>query len=174
MSERTSQPNQNVATGADPVSSMLRDSHDHHARLWSALVEHADALIGTVCAGHNDRYARSVLVDFLRGDVLAHLQTEERVLYQSARKVGAHVLVAALEVDHRFLLDLVERIEKAPTALEAALSAHALVVLFALRMEKEDSVVLPTLTGAGVDVSALLDDMTVRMATDYDSHFTYL
>ncbi len=40
-------------------------------------------------------------------------------------------------------------------------------------MEKEDTIILPTLREAGVDVSALLDRMIVRMATDYDSHFTY-
>lgn len=159
---------------ADPMSSAPRDSRNHHAGLWSALVQRTEALTETVSAGHEDRRARTALVHFLRADVLAHLETEERILYEGARTIGAHGLVAALEVDHRFLLRLIERVEKADTALEAALSARALAVLIALRIEKEDTVVLPTLSEAGVDVSALLDRMVVQMATDYDSHFVYL
>ena len=158
----------------DPVSATPRDSRGHHAGLWSALTQRTDALTATIDTGHDDPRSRSALVDFLRGDVLAHLETEERVLYESARTIGAHSLVAALEVDHQFLLRLIERIEKADTALEAALSARALAVLIALRIEKEETVVLPTLAQAGIDVSALLDHMVVQMATDYDSHFVYL
>lgn len=159
---------------ADPTSSAPRDSRNHHAGLWSALVQRTDALTETVGAGRQDLRARAALVNFLRADVLAHLESEERVLYESARAIGAHSLVAALEVDHRFLLRLIERVEKADTALEAALAARALAALIALRIEKEDTVVLPTLAQAGVDVSALLDRMVVQMATDYDSHFVYL
>jgi len=166
---------ENGPTAADdPADSRPRDSHDHHAGLWSALVQRADAVTATVGTGHDDLHARSVLVDFLHGDVLAHLENEERVLYEATREAGAHSLVAALELDHRCLMNLVEQIENAATALEAALSSRALVVLFALRMEKEDTIILPTLTEAGVDVSDLLDRMIIRMATDYDSHFTYL
>ncbi|WP_193312744.1 hemerythrin domain-containing protein [Georgenia subflava] len=159
----------------DSAGPTPRDSHDHHSGLWSALVQRADALTATVGTGQGeDLHARRALIDFVHGDVLAHLKTEERVLYEAVREVGAHTLVATLEADHRFLLDLVEQVEKADTAMEAALSARALVVLFALRIEKEDTVVLRTLTEAGVDVTALLEGMIVQMATDYDAHFSYL
>lgn len=157
----------------EPVGSTPRDSHDHHAGLWSGLVERADALTPTAGAEYDD-HARHVLVTFLRGDVVAHLQTEERVLYEAARAAGLHDLVNTLEADHRFLLSLVERIDNADTAVEAALSARALVVLFALRVEKEETIVLPALTEAGVDVTALLEGMIVKMATNYDAQFTYL
>ncbi|HET8795245.1 MAG TPA: hemerythrin domain-containing protein [Arthrobacter sp.] len=157
----------------DVANAPTRDPHDHHAGLWTTLVQRADAVTATIDFDHENMQARSALVDFLRSDVLAHLETEERVLYAAAREAGAHSLVAALELDHRRLLDLVEQIEKTGDGLEAALLTRALVVLFALRMEKEDTIVLPTLTDAGVDVSALLDRMVVQMATDYDSHFTY-
>lgn len=157
-----------------PVASTDRASQDHHAGLWSGLVQRTDTLTSTARAGHDDPHAQHVLVEYLHGDVLAHLQTEERVLYAAARSVGAHALVATLEADHRFLLSLVDQIEKADTALEAALSARALVVLFALRVEKEEAIVLPALTDAGVDVTALLEDMIVHMAVDYDARFTYV
>jgi len=170
-----SQTGQNYPTDADdPANSRPREPHDHHAGLWSALVQRADALTATVCAGQDDLHARTALVDFLRADVLAHLESEERVLYEAVRNVGAHRLVAALELDHRCLMNLVEQIERATTALEAALSSRALIVLIALRMEKEDTIILPALTQAGVDMSDLFDQMIVQMATDYDSHFTYL
>lgn len=162
------------ARADEPAGSTARASRDHHAGLWSGLVQRADALTATVVAGRDDLQARAALVDFLRGDVLAHLQIEERVLYQAAREAGEEALVATLELDHRFILDLVEHIERAGTALEAALSARALVMLFILRMEKEDAVVLPTLAEAGVDVSSLLDSMVTAMATEYGSRFTYL
>lgn len=158
----------------EPLGATVRAPQDHHAALWSGLVERSDALTATVATSHNDVNARPTLVEFLRGDIFAHLETEEQVLYAAARKVGAHDLVATLELDHRFMLQLVEQIDKADTALEAALLARALVVLVALRIEKEDTVVLPALTEAGVDVSAVLDRMVVRMATNYDSHFTYI
>lgn len=164
---------ENGPADTDSPGGLPREQPDHHAGLWSALVQHADDLTEAVSAGHDDQHARSALVGFLRGDVQAHLESEERVLYEAVREAGARSLVDALEVDHHCLLDLVEQIEKADTALEAALSSRVLVVLFALRMEKEDTIILPTLREAGVDVSALLDRMIVRMATDYDSHFTY-
>lgn len=168
-----SQVEENGPADTDSPGGSPREQPDHHAGLWSALVQRADDLTNTVGAGHDDLHARSALVEFLRGDVLAHLESEERVLYEAVREAGAHSLADALELDHRCLLNLVEQIEKADSALEAALSSRALVVLFALRMEKEDTIILPTLREAGVDVSALLDRMIVRMATDYDSHFTY-
>ncbi|MEW1976177.1 MULTISPECIES: hemerythrin domain-containing protein [Microbacterium] len=168
-----SQKEENGPADTDNPGGVPRDQPDHHAGLWSTLVQRADDLTGTVGADHDDASARSALVAFLRGDVLAHLESEERVLYEAVREAGAHSLVDALELDHRCLLNLVEQIEKADTVMEAALSSRALVVLFALRMEKEDTIILPTLREAGVDVSALLDRMIVRMATDYDSHFTY-
>lgn len=150
-----------------------RGPHDHHAGLWTALVEHTDALTASVASGQADMRARSELVRFLHNDVLAHLTAEERVLYQAVRDIGATELVAALELDHRCLLGLVEQLEHTEDPLEAALLSRSLVVLFALRMEKEDTIILPALTAAGVDVTPVLDRMIVQMATQHGSHFTY-
>lgn len=158
----------------EPLGAVPRRSRDHHAGLWSGLVERTDDVVATVTAGHDDLRARDALLDFLRHEAFAHLQSEEQVLYAAARTVDAHALVAALELDHRFILDLVEQVQKARTALEAALAARALVTLVGLRIEKEDAVLIPTLRDAGVDVPGLLDGMVVAMATAYDSRFTYL
>lgn len=148
-------------------------SQSHHERLWTALVDRADSLTAAA-DGDEDRDARSALVEFLHGDVLAHLRAETGVLYQAARSIGAEHLVATLEADHRFLLKLVEEIEQADTEQEAARCARALVVLTALRIEKEETIVLPALVGSGVDVEVLLARVVSGMATDYDARFTYL
>lgn len=164
---------ENTPADTDNSGGPPREQPDHHAGLWSALVQRVDDLTDAVRSGHDDRPARRTLVNFLRGDVLAHLESEEQVLYGAVRDAGAPGLVAALELDHRCLLNLVDQIEKADTALEAALSSRALVVLIMLRIQKEDTIILPTLQEAGADVSDLLDRTVVRMATDYGSRFTY-
>ncbi|WP_324653826.1 hemerythrin domain-containing protein [Georgenia sp. H159] len=143
-------------------------THHHHAELWSGLAAREAALVNAVAAGQDHEQPRRALVDFLRGEVFAHLQTEEMVLYNVARGVGAHALVAALELDHKSLLSLVEHIDQAATGLDAALSARALVMLFVLRMEKEETVLIPTLTEAGVDVSILIAGRPEMLGTDQD------
>ncbi|MPV35992.1 hypothetical protein GB881_02830 [Georgenia subflava] len=159
----TAIPVNNVMSHTEPDTSNSRDdssvssaAHHHHAELWSQLAAREAALVNAVAAGHDHEEQRRALVEFLRGDVFAHLQTEEMVLYNAARGVGAHALVAALELDHKSLLSLVEHIDQAATGLDAALSARALVMLFVLRMEKEETVLIPALAEAGVDVSTLI------------------
>ena len=131
-------------------------AHHHHLDLWAELTVREADLVNAVADGQEHQPAQRHLVDYLHGDVLTHLQTEERVLYNAARGAGAGPLVDTLELDHQSILTLVENIDQAKTGLDAALSARALMVLFALRMEKEESVLIPALTEAGVDVSILL------------------
>lgn len=151
-----------------------RTAEDHHAGLRARLTDYADELINDVAAGNDPEPARLRLAQFLHDDVLAHLESEKRVLYGAARRVGAGALVASLEVDHDFLLSTIARTSRVATGLEAALSAHALMVLFTLRIKKEETVLIPMLTEAGIDVSVLLEGMIVQMTTDYGSRFTYL
>ncbi|WP_324652481.1 hemerythrin domain-containing protein [Georgenia sp. H159] len=141
-------------------------AHHHHADLWAELTSREAALVNAVATGGDDERPRRALVDFLREDVFAHLQTEELVLYNAARGVGAHALVAALELDHKSLLSLVEHIDQAATGLDAALSARALVMLFVLRMEKEETVLLPMLAEAGLDVSTLIAGRPEMLGAD--------
>ena len=62
-----------------------------------------------------------------------------------------------MELDHRALLRQVETLEKAPTAVDAAMAARAVLLLFALRMEKEEKVLLPALAEHRIDVGELLE-----------------
>ncbi|MEO8850266.1 MAG: hemerythrin domain-containing protein [Allobranchiibius sp.] len=151
-------------------------SDDHHAGLWSGLVGRVDAVVAAASAdpGSEGRQLRDGLLDFLHGDVLAHLRTEEQILYSGAREAGLDALVTALELDHRFLMKLVTDIECSENVLQIALAGRALVTLVGLRIEKEETVLIPAMQAVGVEVSDLLDGMVVAMATNYDSHFTYL
>lgn len=161
-----SQPGENSPSDPPSEDSVPQAAHRHHAELWTELVQREAALVNTVAAGEDHDPARRELVEFLRGDVFAHLETEETVLYNAARDVGAHALVAALELDHKSLLSLVEHIDQAKTGLDAALSARALVMLFILRMEKEETVLIPTLSEAGVDASVLIAGRAEMLGAD--------
>lgn len=157
----------------EEAGATAHSSRSHHERLWAALVDRTDRLTAAA-DGADDRHARSVLVEFLHGDVLAHLRAEAVVVYKAARGIGAEHMVATLVTDHKFMLKLVEEIEQADTEQEAARCARALVVLIALRIEKEEAIVLPALTEAGVDVDTLLAGVVAGMSTDYDAGFNYL
>lgn len=158
------------------VGANRRVSDDHHAGLWSGLVRRVDALVAAAgtCPDGKNCQLRDDLLGFLHGDVLAHLRTEEQIMYSAARGAGLDALVAALELDHRFLMELVANLERSENELQIALAGRALVTLVGLRIEKEETVLIPALRAAGMDESDLLDGMVVAMATNYDSHFTYL
>lgn len=158
----------------EEVGATAHTSQSHHEKLWTALVDHSDGLTAAADAGEDDRRARGSLVRFLRDDVMAHLQAEAEIVYHQARSIGAEQLVTSLEMDHAFILDLVEEIEQAATASEASRCTRAMMVLIALRVRKEEEIVLPALREAGIDVDALLAGMITGMATDYDARFSYL
>lgn len=142
---------------ADQVLGTMTDAaHEHHSELWAELTILETELIRTVSTGADFTGARDAFVRYLRGEVAGHMEAEQTVLHGTARGVGAHALVAALDLDHKAILALIEHMERAGTGLQAALAARSLVLLFALRMEKEESVLLPMLREAGVDVEALL------------------
>ncbi len=152
----------------------LRTSKDHHAGLRARLGEYTDELIEAVALGADSEPARRQLVAFLTDDLLAHLESEQQILYAAAREVGADSLVASLEVEHDLLVRTISELERAAPGLAAALAGHAVLVLVGLRIEKEETVLIPMLAAAGIDVRALLADMVVRMATKYGSRFTYM
>ncbi|TRW45667.1 hemerythrin domain-containing protein [Georgenia yuyongxinii] len=137
-----------------------------HAELSSRLTEHAHALIEAVARATDTAprapsiehvvAMRRELSEYLNGEFLAQLRTEEEVLYNFARGAGQGTLVASMEVDHRALLREVEQVDRAEGPLGAALAARAVLLLFALRIEKEEKVLLPGLIQAGIDAALVL------------------
>lgn len=151
-----------------------RTAQAHHAGLQAQLKGYAHELINDVAAGADVEPGRQRMLGFLHDDLLAHLEAERRVLYGAAGQAGMEVLVASLEVDHQLLLDLIADLDRAAAGWETALTVHALMVLIELRIRKEESVLLPALAEAGIEVSVLLDSMIVQMATEYGSRFGYV
>jgi iron-sulfur cluster repair protein YtfE (RIC family) len=140
--------------GADNVT---KAAEEHHADLWTQLTVRGHALIDAVARGADPEPSRSKLLDYLTGAVVPHLRTEERMVYNLARGAGERSLVAAMELDHRALLRQVETLKRATTPLDAAMAVSAFLMLFALRMEKEEKVLLPVLAEQGLDVRELLE-----------------
>ncbi|MFD1507511.1 hemerythrin domain-containing protein [Georgenia yuyongxinii] len=137
-----------------------------HAELSSRLTEHAYALIEAVARATDTAprapsiehvvAMRRELSDYLNGEVLPHLRTEEEILYNFARGAGQGTLVASMEVDHRAMLRQVEQVDRAASPLDAAMAARAVLLLFALRIEKEEEVLLPGLAQVGIDAALVL------------------
>jgi iron-sulfur cluster repair protein YtfE (RIC family) len=139
------------------TNNITKAAEEHHAELWAELTARVYAVIEAVARGADPEPSRGELLDYLTREVVPHLRTEERMVYNLARGAGERGLVAAMELDHRALLRQVESIKKAVTPLEAAMAARAFLVLFALRMEKEEKVLLPVLAERGLDVRELLE-----------------
>lgn len=158
----------------EEIGAISRTSQSHHDRLWATLVERADQLMAAADAGTDYAASHGAFLGLLRGDMLAHLQAETEVIYAKLRAVGTVGLADSLEADHAVIVDLIDEVERAATPAVAARAARALVVLVALRIEKEEKIVLPALTEAGVDVNTLLAGVVVGMASDHDASFSYL
>lgn len=139
------------------TNNITKAAEEHHAELWAELTARVYAVIEAVARGADPEPSRGELLDYLTREVVPHLRTEERMVYNLARGAGERGLVAAMELDHRALLRQVESLKKAVTPLEAAMAARAFLVLFALRMEKEEKVLLPVLAEQGLDVTELLE-----------------
>lgn len=140
-------------SATDPV---VEAAEDHHAALWAELQAAAAAVIDAADRGEDGAAARGALLAYLHQEVLPHLGTEQAVLYGRARDAGLGPLVATLELDHRAMVRLVTTLEGARSDLVAALAARSFLLLFALRMEKEEHVLLPALAGRGVAVGEVV------------------
>lgn len=140
-------------SATDPA---VEAAEDHHADLWADLQAATTALIDAAARGDEGAPARPALLDQLHRRVLPHLAAEQTVLYGRARGAGLGALVAALELDHRAMVRLVATVEGASSDLAAALAARSFLLLFALRMEKEERVLLPALAERGIAVGQVV------------------
>jgi len=141
---------------APETKNITTAAEEHHADLWAELTVRGYAVIDAVARGADPEPIRGEMLDYLRGEAVPHLRTEERMVYNLARGAGERGLVATLELDHRALLRQVETLERALSPLDAAMAVRALLLLFALRMEKEEKVLLPALAAQGLDIGELL------------------
>ncbi|RBY79666.1 DUF2249 domain-containing protein [Blastococcus sp. TF02A-26] len=118
----------------------------HHAELAGRLAGHVDALLtaATAPGGAGFLRARTAALDFLTGELLPHAAAEERALYPvAAAAERLRLLVDAMLAEHRVLEGLVGELREAGEPARAAACVHALRVLFATHLAKENDLLLP-------------------------------
>lgn len=128
----------------------------HHDTLQGELVRRANVLFDVVATHGAHEPAQQDLVDFLRGEVLPQAEAEERIFCEMAPDLQTTLLARAMAVQQRQLAALVGEVEHARTGMDAALAASALVALFVMRAEEENTVLLPALAASGIDLADLL------------------
>ena len=148
-----------MTTTLDPaIAPVITDAEAHHVYLQTRLTERTEALLATVATRTPHEEAQRELVDFLRAELLPHAEVEETLLYAAASTEQTALLVRAMADEHRMLAALIDEVDQATTALDAAVAAGALVVLCDVRIEQENRILLPALAEAGVDLTALLTE----------------
>jgi uncharacterized protein (DUF2249 family) len=145
----------------------------HHAQLAGALNLRVEALLRSVAGGDPaaDRERRE-LVEWCRRELVPHALAEEEALYPAAHDtVQARLLVEGMLDEHRMLTGLVDEISAAPNLTRAAAAGHALRVMFAAHLAKENELILPLLAAApDVALADLLAGMHELLGDDESGH----
>ncbi len=134
---------------------------DRRAQISGALAVKLEGIIsGVRTAQSPDADARSSAVRWCRSVLVPQALDEQATLYGAAAEApGARLLVEAMVSERQWMLGLIDDLENAADPFGAALAAHALRVLFASHVAKEDAQILPLLLGsADVSVAALVRD----------------
>jgi uncharacterized protein (DUF2249 family) len=145
----------------------------HHAQLSGALRLRVEALVGAVATG--DRAAereRRELVEWCNRELVPHALAEEKALYPAAQMKGeARLLVDGMLDEHRVITGLVGEISAASDLVRAAAAGHALRVMFAAHLAKENELILPLLAAApDVALADLLAGMHELLGGDESAH----
>ncbi len=142
------------------TTEQTRQIMHHHAVLRRGLERRTGALCEAVESGVPFERQMTMLRDYLTGEILPHAEAEERTLYQAAvTQARGGELVRELTGEHHVLAYLVGQIRADADGSEAATAAERIATLFAGHAAKENDLLLPALTDAGVDLAALLADM---------------
>ncbi len=125
-------------------------AEQHHAQLAGALSLRVETLLGSVARGDAaaDRERRE-LVEWCNRELIPHALAEEKTLYPAARgKAEGRLLIDGMLDEHRVITGLVGEISAAPDLARAAAAGHALRVMFAAHLTKENELILPLLAAA--------------------------
>jgi iron-sulfur cluster repair protein YtfE (RIC family) len=133
-------------------------AESHHESLRDGLVTRTELLITAVASRRSYDSARQELVEFLRDELLVHMQVEADLLYSAGERGQSALLVAAMLDEQRMMATLVRQIDEATDPLDVVIAAGALVVLFDVCADQENRYLLPALAAAGVDLPVLLQE----------------
>jgi iron-sulfur cluster repair protein YtfE (RIC family) len=149
-----------MAVTYEGATAQVRQIVHHHAVLRRGLERRAGALCEAVENGLGFQGQMRTLREYLTGEVLPHVQAEERTLYPAATaQARGSELVRTLTAEHRELAYLAGRLRPDTDGSEAATISEWIATLFAGHVAKENDMLLPALTGTGADLAALLADM---------------
>ncbi|WP_154676160.1 hemerythrin domain-containing protein [Amycolatopsis benzoatilytica] len=145
----------------EPVRAILH----HHAVLRRGLEQR----VGALCAAgeRNSQYDQELaaLQGYLADEIMPHAEAEERTLYAAAvTQARGSQLVHTLIAEHRELAGLVEQLRSGDQGATVGAVAESIATLFASHAAKENEQLLPALTSSGVDLAALLADMSKGLA----------
>lgn len=147
----------------------------HHAELSGALETHVQTVFSAVI--NNDvrgaEHERAALVAWCGTELVPHALAEEAALYPAARQdPRGRLLIDAMLAEHAILVELVEAIRKAVNPVVVAANAHALRIVFASHLAKENELILPLLASSpDVSLAAALEGMRASLrGDDGDAH----
>lgn len=148
------------------VASTAQDSaaveavRQHHAQMAGALTGH----VSRVVEAADDAAAlaaRDDLVRWARHDLVPHAEAEESAMYPLAHAhAQGRLLVEAMLVEHRLIVELVQTLSRTTDRVHAAAEARALAVSFDSHLAKENDQILPLLAGdPDVSLAGALEGM---------------
>lgn len=139
-----------VIASSEAEAEAVAAVEQHHALLAGALELRVDALLGAVGRGDAGAdHERRELVEWCRRELVPHALAEEQALYPAAHaKTEARLLVDGMLDEHRVITGMVDEIAAAADPVRAAAAGHALRVLFAAHLTKENDLILPLLAAA--------------------------
>lgn len=146
-----------MSTAQERTQHLIDAIEVQHGNIQAELVRLVERLISTVTADEPHEPARRQLVSFLRNELLLHLETERKLLhvvgnsFESTKK-----LADAMAINHRQILAFFRALEERDTGMGLALAAGSIVSLVEVRLQTENTVLLPALVANGVDLETLL------------------
>jgi Hemerythrin HHE cation binding domain len=134
-----------VPKEAEDEARALAAAQAHHVSMLQRLDALVAALTHAVKAGDTvaEHDAHAVLVEWCETELVPHALAEEGPLYGGPGAVPeARLLVAGMLAEHRAVAGLVERL-RASQGVDAAVAAGAIGQIFALHLEKENTLLMP-------------------------------
>lgn len=137
---------------ADPIEAL----RSQHGRLGARLADLADDVIAAADDGDATTEAMT-LFSWYRSELLPHFKAEEAALYARGReRETTSLLVQGLIADHQRLRSLFEDLDAVTEPGPAAAAAGAVRAVFDGHTAKENDLLLPALSRAGVAISEVV------------------
>ncbi|MGH8888498.1 MAG: DUF2249 domain-containing protein [Acidothermaceae bacterium] len=133
---------------------------EHHTHLRGGLETLLTALRDAAATGHPCDHQRDALVAFLNDEILPHALAEEVALYPVGAAHQGKAFIETMMRDHRYLAARTRVLANTQEVAATVAIAGAISAVFALHVEKENDILLPTLLKSdGVSLAALLQQM---------------